>query len=100
MKAAKVNTWSALVELASAKDVREVVVLTAEQQDILDRHQDLLPYLSVKPIVTVIACTVCGRFGFWDTRSSSKTCPFTLRCSGTIVKASSVAARVNEQAAT
>lgn len=87
MKRLHVSNWEGVVERASTSDVREKVRLTAEQQELLDEHQNILPYLQTSPTVTVVCCTVCNRFGFQDKRNPGKSCPFTHRCAGELVKA-------------
>lgn len=87
LKRAQCQSWSALVEKSVSADIRTIVILDQEQQDLIDRYDHLLPYLSLSPIVTVIACPVCKSYGLHDRKAAGTTCPFTLRCAGKPVKA-------------
>lgn len=94
MKALKVSKWAQVVEIAATGDVRATVTLTPVQQSLLDRYAHLLPYLRVRPLQTVVACTVCGLHGITGgTGTIPRNCYFTLGCEGQLVKASSMAAR-------
>lgn len=96
MKRLRVSNWEGVVERARVSDVREKVTLTAEQQELIDTHRNVLPYLQTSPTVTVVCCTVCGRFGFYDKRNPGKACLFTHRCPGVLVKAKSVEERESD----
>lgn len=93
MKAARVATWAEFVARPDA-DLRAMVSLTAEQQGLLEDNRHILPMLGVKPLITVAACTVCGRYGLVGSAAASAKCAFTLRCEGTVTKASAVDFRV------
>lgn len=93
MKKLGCQTWKGVVELAGTTDVRTRVFLSPEQQSIIDEYANVLPYLSTSPLVTVVACPVCGRYGLQDKRSPGTKCIFTARCEGKPVKASSAPPR-------
>jgi hypothetical protein len=93
IKKVKCQTWKAVIELSATTDIREHVVLSAEQQALIDEYRDVLPYLSTSPLVTVIACTACNHYGLQDKRAAGAKCIFTFRCEGKLVKASSAAPR-------
>jgi len=96
MKKAKCANWKGMVELAAQINIREKVILTAEQQELIDRYANILPYLQTSPLVTVVACTGCGRFGFYDGRPAGAKCYFTLRCTGKLMKASAANERITD----
>ena len=89
MKRVRCQTWKAVIDLAAETDIRTKVFLSTTQQALLDQYADILPYLSTSPLVTVVACPACGRFGLQDRRSPGAKCIFTTRCEGKLVKASS-----------
>lgn len=93
MKKTKCQTWKGVIEKSQEMDIREKVWLQPEQQDLIDRYAALLPFLSTSPLVTVVACPVCGSFGLHDKRPPGTKCIFTIRCEGKPVKASSVEVR-------
>ncbi|MEK6344321.1 MAG: hypothetical protein V4737_10855, partial [Curtobacterium sp.] len=74
MAAAKADTWE---DVGAADHIRSLVQLTQQQQEILDEHRAVLPYLVRRGlVVTVIGCTTCDRFVFVDSKTSTGT-----RCS-------------------
>lgn len=99
MRRLKVGTWGQVVELATREDIRVLVRLTPEQQALLDRYSFILPFLRVKPTITVAACAACGRYGFTGPGSLPTRCYFTHRCDGKLVRARSTAAAAAKDAA-
>lgn len=99
MRRLKVGTWGQVVEVAAREDIRQLVRLTPEQQSLLDRYTYILPFLRVKPTITVAACTACGRYGFTGPGSLPTRCYFTHRCDGKLVRARSTAATATKDAA-
>lgn len=94
MRRLKVSTWQqVLSRLANEPEARALLVLSAERVQLLREHAFTLPYLSVDPVVTVIACTVCGEVGLHDKRPAPTKCYLTLRCAGQLVRAGTVEAR-------
>ncbi|WP_433673906.1 hypothetical protein [Microbacterium gorillae] len=89
MKKVGCQTWKDVVEKASNTDLRTKVILSPEQQALIDEYADIIPYLSTSPLVTVVACPLCGRYGLQDRRSAGSRCIFTMRCPGKPVKGSS-----------
>ncbi|MDB6425928.1 hypothetical protein [Curtobacterium sp. 20TX0008] len=92
MAVAKVDTWAAALEHSS---LAGVVELTDEQQRILEQERAVLPYLVRRgAIITVHACSVCGRYVFADSKSApGARCTLRLGCSGAPVKASTTGFR-------
>lgn len=86
MKTAKVSTWEQFLARPDA-DLRKMITLTQEQQGLLEDHRHLLPYLKVTPLVSVAACNTCGRYALAGSAAVPQKCSYTLRCPGTVVKA-------------
>ena len=84
----KHNVWRDLV-LDPASHA--AVILTDEQQAILEANRHILPWLQRKPVRTVLACDSCDRFVFTDTASAPARCTLTLGCGGKPVRASTTA---------
>lgn len=87
MKAAKVKTWADFVA-RPADELRQLIVLTEDQQELLERHRRVLPSLQLSPVVTVYGCTHCGKYGLAGPAAISAKCAFTLQCQGAVKKAS------------
>lgn len=87
MRAAKVETWDQFVGKTDG-ELRALISLTADQQGILEDNRHILPYLQVSPLVTVAACSACGRYGLVSSAAVPAKCAFTLRCPGSVTKAS------------
>lgn len=98
MKAAKVAKWSDFTAKPLA-ELRELVTLDFEQQNLLETYRHLLPHLQTSPLVTVTACPVCGRHGLAGSTTGTGRCFFTLRCAGNLVRASVLDYRAPKQAA-
>ena len=88
--AAKCSVWA---DLAITEHAREHLRLTRAQQELLDRHANLLPYLCRTPIRTIFVCPTCNRFAFIDKGTAPTRCTLTLSCDGKPVKAPATAAR-------
>lgn len=93
MKKLKVSTWKDMVDKAAETDLREHVILTRDQQALIDEYAHVVPYLRAKPVTTIIACTGCGLYGIAGPASVGKRCPFRLHCEGQVVKAPATAPR-------
>lgn len=89
MKAAGVHTWEEFTERTD-EELRLAVSLTAEQQGLLEEHRHILPHLRVMPLVSVAGCDTCGRYGLVTSAAVPAKCAYTLRCAGTVSKASIV----------
>jgi hypothetical protein len=88
MKIVKVDRWSDFIA-KPIESLRGAIVLTAEQQSLLEEHRQVLSYLRASsPVVSVAACTECERWGLVGSAAVPKKCAFTLRCGGEVVKAS------------
>lgn len=86
MKTVKASNWEAFVA-KPIEELRRAIILTPEQQSILEKHRRILPYLRTKPLVTLSACDTCGRFGLVGSAAIPAKCPYTLRCDGKVTKA-------------
>lgn len=89
MKILGTPTWAAVIEMPDAER-RDRVVLTAEQQGILEDYRDVLPHLRISPLVTIAACDTCGHRGLAGAAAVAQKCSYTLQCSGRVFKASTI----------
>lgn len=88
MHGVQANNWAGVVEVATRDgDIRDKVVLTANQQRLIDENAAILPHLQIKPPVTVAVCSDCGMWAVVASASSSKKCTLTLHCPGKSEKA-------------
>lgn len=100
MALAKKPTWSEVVsDPASTTHIR----LTPVQQQLLEEHRGILPYLSrggrAGTLRTVIACGTCNGVGFTAGAGAAPArCPFTLGCAGTTHKAKTIQERAVAEA--
>lgn len=89
MKILGVGDWKQVVALPT-ETLRDKVVLTNEQQGILEGHRSVLPHLRISPLVTIAACDTCGLRALAGAAVVSQKCPYTLGCPGRVFKASTV----------
>ena len=88
LTATKHNLWNDMVRDPAS---HSAVILTAEQQELLETHRHILPHLQRKPVRTVLACDTCDRFVFTDTATAPARCSLSLGCNGTPARASTTA---------
>jgi len=90
MQAAKAENWAGVV---GDTTLHERVLLTDQQQAILEEHRGILPYLTrggrEGTLRSIIACPECGRVMFTSTGTAPSKCLMKLGCEGAPVKARS-----------
>ncbi|MBC9927329.1 hypothetical protein [Leucobacter sp. cx-169] len=85
------NTWKALVE---SPEVWERVLLTAEQQRLIDEHPYVLQHLQRAPLRSITVCDVCGRWALAvKAPTKGAKCTLIVGCTGTLFYASKMPKR-------
>ena len=82
LKGTGCNTWQVLVD-SPQNQLR--VLLSEEQQQLIDEYSFILQYLQVSPIRSIMYCENCSRFALKDKAiSKTTTCSLTVGCGGTL----------------
>lgn len=94
MQVAKADSWASVL---TSPDLASRVLLTDEQQALLEKHSGILPYLTrggrEGTLRSVVACPVCERVMFISTGTAPTKCQMKLGCEGVPVKARSTQER-------